>query len=94
MAHRLFAVWLRYEGLIEALKLRVKDLDFERNMIVVKQAKGGKDRTVPFPCYLKEPLKKQLEKAKALHELVLKDRLGRVKLPNALDRKYPNAGRE
>ncbi len=80
--------------LTEALALRVKDIDFERNIIIVKQAKGRNDRTVPFPRYLRDPLKKQLEKAKNLHELDLKEGLGRVELPYALDRKYPNAGKD
>src|SRR5690606_8033839 len=61
---------------------------------VVKQAKGQIDRTVPFPHFLKAPLEKQLEMAKALHEQDLQDGLGIVTLPHALDRKYPNAGKE
>ncbi len=80
--------------LAEALSLRVKDLDFDRNAIVVRNAKGEKDRVVPFPQYLKEPLRNQLTKAKVLHEMDLKDGLGRVALPYALERKYPNANAE
>lgn len=80
--------------LTEALKLRVKDLDFERNLIVVRQSKGNKDRVVPFPNFLKSSLKKQLEKAKAFHDKDLADGFGRTNLPNALSRKYPNASAE
>lgn len=80
--------------LTEALKLRVKDIDFDRNFIIVRQAKGNKDRTVPFPNYLRDPLKLQLENTKTLHLKDLNDGFGRVNLPNALERKYPNAGKE
>jgi len=80
--------------LAEALKLRVKDVDFERNLIIVRDAKGEKDRTVPFPQLLREPLRVQLRDAKAFHEQDLKDGLGAVHLPYALERKYPNANRE
>lgn len=80
--------------LTEALKLRVKDLDFERNLIVVRQSKGNKDRVVPFPKSLKDPLRKQLEKAKVLHNKDLADGYGKTDLPNALSRKYPNASTE
>ncbi len=80
--------------LIEALKLRVKDVDFDRNLIVVRDAKGAKDRTVPFPNFLREPLRKQLEAAKAIHDFDLKEGFGRANLPYALERKYPNATTE
>jgi site-specific recombinase XerD len=80
--------------LTEALKLRVKDVDFDRNLIIVRDAKGAKDRSVPFPQFLKEPLRKQLERAKALHERDLKEGFGRTNLPYALERKYPNANSE
>jgi integron integrase len=80
--------------LTEALKLRVKDVDFDRNLIIVRDAKGAKDRSVQFPQFLKEPLRKQLERAKAIHEHDLKEGLGRTTLPYALERKYPNANAE
>ena len=78
----------------EALTLRVKDLDFERNLIIVKQAKGRLDRTVPFPRFLKKPLKEQLYKAKAIHEKDLNEGFGAVELPYALERKYPSAPKQ
>jgi len=80
--------------LTEALKLRVKDIDFERNLIVVRQSKGNKDRVVPLPTFLKSPLQRQLERAKTLHDKDLADGFGRTNLPNALSRKYPNANAE
>jgi integron integrase len=80
--------------LTEALKLRVKDVDFERNLIIVRDAKGAKDRAVQFPQFLKEPLRKQLERAKAIHDYDLKEGFGRTTLPYALERKYPNANAE
>ncbi len=80
--------------LTEALQLRVKDLDFELGIIFIRDAKGGKDRTVPLPKGLKEALQAQLLYAKKLHELDLADGLGAVHLPHALERKYPNANRQ
>jgi len=80
--------------LSEALKLRVKDIDFERNILIVRDAKGEKDRTVPLPLFLKVPLQKQLQKAHAIHEKDLKEGFGRTNLPYALARKYPNADKE
>ena len=80
--------------LAEALKLRVKDVDFERNIIIVRDAKGEKDRTVPFPAFLHEPLRAQLGHTKATHDHDLKEGFGDVHLPYALERKYPNANRE
>jgi len=91
MAMLLYGSGLR---LHECLHLRVKDLDFHYSQIMILDAKGGKDRFVPFPQKLKEPLKSHLEKVKKLHEKDIKDGYGSVYLPNALDRKYPNAPKE
>lgn len=77
--------------LIECLRLRVKDLDFERNLILVRDAKGQKDRAVPFPQHVKDPLKRHLEKVKALHKKDILEGYGKVYLPFALETKYPNA---
>lgn len=77
--------------LTECLRLRVKDLNFERNVILIFESKGAKSRAVPFPQFLKEPLKKHLLKVKTLHEKDLKEGYGKVELPYALERKYPNA---
>src|SRR5690606_14445408 len=80
--------------LMEALRLRVKDVDFERNEIVVRNGKGGKDRRTVLPAALAVPLRAQVEQARVLHEADLRDGFGEAWLPHALSRKYPNAGRE
>ena len=80
--------------LIEALRLRVKDLDFGYRQIVIRDGKGAKDRFTVLPAKLIEPLQKQLENAKKLHEQDLRRGLGRVEMPFALARKYPNAEKE
>ena len=77
--------------LMEALRLRVKDIDFQYKAIVVRDGKGGKDRVVTLPEELIDPLKLQLEQTRFLHEKDLADGFGRVELPFALNRKWPNA---
>ncbi|BBO17267.1 integron integrase [Candidatus Brocadia pituitae] len=91
MASLLYGAGLR---LMECLGLRVKDIDFSYNQIVVRDGKGGKDRLTMLPGSLKEPLKKHLEKVRILHEQDLKEGFGTVYLPFALAKKYPNAERE
>ena len=88
IANLLYGSGLR---LIEALRLRVKDLDFGFKQIVVRDGKGGKDRFTVMPTKLIEPLQKQLLSAQKLHEQDLRRGLGRVEMPFALARKYPNA---
>jgi integron integrase len=80
--------------LMECLQLRVKDIDFTANQILVRAGKGDKDRHTMLPAAVKETLAKHLQLVKQQHERDLASGLGRVTLPNALDRKYPNAGRE
>lgn len=80
--------------LIEALRLRVKDFDFGYRQITVRDGKGGKDRYTVMPTKLIEPLQKQIETARRLHEADLRRGLGRVEMPFALARKYPNAETE
>ncbi len=79
--------------LLEGLRLRVKDVEFARREIVVREGKGGKDRVTVLPENLVAPLKAQLDKARALHEKDLAAGLGRVYLPHALAVKYPQADR-
>jgi integron integrase len=95
-AARLVAALLYGAGLrlMECLTLRVKDIDFLRNEIVVRDSKGQKDRVTMLPESSKELLKQHLVKAKTLHERDLLQGAGSVALPDAIDRKYPNAGRE
>lgn len=80
--------------LMECLRLRVQDLDITNRELLVRDGKGGKDRRTMLPETLIKPLEEHLEKVRALHARDLQDGWGRVQLPNALDRKYPNAPRE
>ena len=79
--------------LLEGLRLRVKDVEFSRREIIVREGKGNKDRVTVLPENLILPLKAHLEKVKALHERDLEAGFGEVYLPNALAVKYPNAPR-
>ena len=74
--------------------MRVKDLDFGRGEITVRDGKGRKDRMTMLAQGLQEPLQEHLRRVREQHEADLKCGLGRVPLPNALARKYPNADRE
>jgi integron integrase len=76
----------------EALELRVKDIDFERNQITVRQGKGRKDRVTMLPSAITERLRAHLSAVGHQHTTDLARGLGRAPLPDALDRKYPNAG--
>jgi integron integrase len=79
--------------LLEGLRLRVKDVEFSRREIIVREGKGNKDRVTVLPENLILPLKAHLEKVKALHERDLEAGFGEVYLPDALAVKYPNAAR-
>jgi integron integrase len=79
--------------LLEVLRLRVKDVEFSRREILVREGKGNKDRVTVLPENLIGGLQAQLEKAKGLHEKDLADGCGRVSLPHALELKYPRADR-
>ncbi len=78
----------------EALRLRVKDMDFGMQQIIVRSGKGNKDRTTLLPDSLVEPLTLQVEGCLALHRKDLAEGYGEVYMPSALDRKYPGAGRD
>jgi len=80
--------------LMECLRLRVQDIDFASSEILVRDGKGAKDRITMLPESLKTPLQDHLKKVKALHERDLAEGWGRVQMPTALDRKYPNAPAE
>jgi integrase len=75
----------------ECLELRVKDVDFGQNQVVVRRGKGQKDRYTVLPAVVKEPLTAHLEEVRKTHTRDLARGLGRVTLPFALERKYPNA---
>jgi integrase len=76
------------------MRLRVKDLDFGQRQILVRDAKGGKDRVTILPNSLVKPLRVQLVMAKQLHEQDLVDGYGTVYLPYALERRYPHSNKE
>lgn len=91
MAMLLYGAGLR---LMECCRLRVKDIDFSRNEVVVRSGKGNKDRYTILPFAVRDSLVQHLRGVKLQHEEDLRKGLGRVSLPHALDRKYPNAGQE
>ena len=91
MAALLYGTGMR---LMECVRLRVKDVDFERTEICVRNGKGGKDRRVPLPRRLREPLAERAQAVRILHRLDVAEGHGRVWLPHALARKYPNAAAE
>ena len=91
------AVSLMYGGglrLMEACRLRIKDIDFDRQILTVRQGKGDKDRAVPLPVQLKEQLKLQIEHVRSIHELDLRQGAGYVWLPDSYAIKAPAAARE
>jgi integron integrase len=80
--------------LMECMRLRVKDIDFEQSQIIVREGKGEKDRATMLPASLIQPLKNQIAFVRTLHERDLAQDYGSVELPFALARKYPNAEKE
>jgi len=94
--HRLIGALLYGTGLriMEAMRLRVKDVEFSRREILVRDGKGSKDRVTMLPLRLVGPLREQMEHARELHRGDVAEGLGAVWLPFALDRKYPGAARE
>jgi integron integrase len=78
--------------LVECLSLRIKDLDFDRRTIVVRQGKGAKDRVVMLPAPLADPLRAQLAHSRSIWAADRAGRIAGVWLPDALARKYPRAG--
>jgi integron integrase len=78
----------------EAIRLRVKDIDYAMKTITVRSGKGDKDRVTTFPASVIPFLKSHLAKVKATHQNDLKTGYGEVYLPHALSRKYPNTAKE
>jgi integron integrase len=91
IAHLLYGAGLR---LMELARMRVKDVDFDMNVITVRSGKGDKDRTTVLPASVRDRLRTHIEKVKSLHEKDLSAGHGEVYLPDALARKYPNAEKE
>jgi integron integrase len=94
--HQLMAFLLYGSGLrlMECCRLRVKDVDFEQNQVIVRDGKGEKDRVTMLPLQTKERLREHLHRVQRLHENDLKAGHTWIWLPYALEKKYPNAGRE
>jgi len=80
--------------LLEGLRLRIQDLEFERSQIIVRNGKGAKDRVSLLPPALVEPIRDQMASAKQLHAQDFAAGLGEVYLPYTLERKYPNAAKQ
>ena len=76
-------------SLMECVRLRVQDLDMDRNILYVRDAKGGKDRTTVFPQLIQAELRLHLERVKRLHDEDIAKGLGEAYLPTALAKKYP-----
>jgi integron integrase len=91
MAGLLYGSGLR---LLEVLRLRVKDIDFDLGQIMVRNGKGQKDRVTMLPQACREPLREHLFRVKKLHEETLSRGFGAVHMPPALERKYPSASQE
>jgi len=91
MGELMYATGIR---IIELVRLRVKDIDFDRQQLAVREGKGKVDRMAPLPPELVNDLKRQLRRVKTRHEQDLEEGYGEVYLPNALAKKYPNAAKE
>lgn len=79
---------------IECVRLRIKDIDFQMNQIIVRNGKGQKDRMTMLPDDLKNPIKEHMTHIRKIHENDLRNGFGSVYLPYALERKYTNAHKE
>lgn len=91
MAKLLYGCGLR---LMECMRLRVKDIDFEQSQIIIREGKGEKDRVTMLPSSLVQLLKNQIDFVRKIHERDVAQGYGSVELPFALARKYPNADKE
>jgi integron integrase len=89
VAHLLYGTGMR---LMEGLRLRVKDVDFDRHVIIVREAKGNKDRVVMLPRSLAEPLREQMRRARIQWEEDRRAQRGGVQVPHALEKKYQKVG--
>ncbi|MDI6744300.1 MAG: integron integrase [Thermodesulfovibrionales bacterium] len=91
MARLIYGCGLRLQ---ECLQLRIKDVDFEQSLVIIRSGKGDKDRRTVLPEAVKDELVKHINGIRVIHEKDRKAGVNGVQLPGALDRKYPNAGKE
>jgi integron integrase len=91
MAKLIYGCGLRLQ---ECLRLRIKDIDLEQNVVIVRSGKGDKDRRTVLPESLKDELILHISEVKDLHDKDRRENISGVGLPHALERKYPNAGKE
>jgi integron integrase len=91
MAQLMYGCGLR---LMECLRLRIKDVDFENDLLMVRSGKGQKDRSLMIPGKIREELARHVASAKEIHDQDVKMGYGEVSLPNALEKKYPGAPKE
>jgi len=91
MAQLIYGCGLR---LNEVLTLRIKDVDFERNIVIIRSGKGDKDRRTILPESLKDDLIQHMGNARSLYDQDRQNNISGVWLPGALEKKYPNAGKE
>lgn len=91
MARLIYGCGLRLQ---ECLQLRIKDVDFEQSLVIIRSGKGDKDRRTVLPEAVKEELVKHINEIRVIYEKDRKSKLNGVQLPGALERKYPNAGKE
>ena len=94
--HRLMAMLIYGCGLRlqECLRLRIKDIDLEQNVVIVRSGKGDKDRRTVLPEVLKDDLIRHIGEVRSLYDRDRKENVNGVWLPGALEKKYPNAGKE
>ncbi len=94
--HALMAKLLYGSGLrlMECVRLRIQNVDFGQNHLYIRDGKGGKDRISLLPQDLSAELRNQIERVKLLHQQDVAEGFGSVYLPDALDKKYPNAAKE
>ena len=91
MAQLMYGSGLRVS---ECIRLRIKDVDFAMNVLIIRDGKGGKDRVTVLPRSLSAPLQRQIQLVRVLHRHDMAEGCGEVYLPNALAKKYPNAATE
>lgn len=91
MAKLIYGCGLRLQ---ECLQLRIKDIDFQQNVVIIRSGKGDKDRRTVLPEAIKAELVAHVNEIKVLYEKNRAAKLNGVQLPGALERKYPNAGKE